>query len=113
MRTLIRVVALVLALALPPAVSLPAQPKPIKVGVLALLTGGAAQVGRDMVNGFEMYPAEAGNQMAGREAERKNGELRNPVIHTSPGASQFWTYEPEEFLNPPVCSREHPPWRHC
>jgi branched-chain amino acid transport system substrate-binding protein len=46
-----------------------AQPKPIKIGFLAPLTGGAAQVGRDMVNGFEMYMDEAGHQIAGRKAE--------------------------------------------
>jgi branched-chain amino acid transport system substrate-binding protein len=47
-----------------------AQPKkPIKIGFLAPLTGGAAQVGRDTVNGFEMYLEEAGHQIAGRKAE--------------------------------------------
>src|SRR5262244_1053599 len=46
-----------------------AQKKPIKVGFLAPLTGGAAQIGRDMVNGFEMYLEEAGHQIAGRKAE--------------------------------------------
>jgi len=46
-----------------------AQRKPIKIGFLAPLTGGAAQIGRDMVNGFEMYLEEAGQQMAGRKVE--------------------------------------------
>jgi branched-chain amino acid transport system substrate-binding protein len=47
-----------------------AQPKkPIKIGFLAPLTGGAAQVGRDTVNGFEMYLEEAGQQIAGRKVE--------------------------------------------
>ena len=43
--------------------------KPIKIGFLAPLTGGAAQIGRDMENGFTMYMEEAGNQMAGRKVE--------------------------------------------
>ena len=43
--------------------------KPIKIGFLAPLTGGAAQVGRDTVNGFEMYLEEAGHQIAGRKVE--------------------------------------------
>jgi branched-chain amino acid transport system substrate-binding protein len=46
-----------------------AQKKPIKIGFLAPLTGGAAQIGRDMVNGFEMYLEEAGQQIAGRKVE--------------------------------------------
>jgi branched-chain amino acid transport system substrate-binding protein len=48
----------------------PAQSgKPIKIGFLAPLTGGAAQVGRDMENGFTMYLDEVGHQMAGRKVE--------------------------------------------
>jgi branched-chain amino acid transport system substrate-binding protein len=70
MRTSTRVVLLVLALGFTVAVPAAAQPgKPIKIGFLAPLTGGAAQIGRDTVNGFEMYLAEAGNQIAGRTVE--------------------------------------------
>lgn len=43
--------------------------KPIKIGFLAPLTGGAAQIRRDMVNGLEMYMEENGHQIAGRKAE--------------------------------------------
>ena len=46
-----------------------AQQGPIKIGFLAPLTGGAAQIGKDTVNGFEMYLSEAGNQIAGRKVE--------------------------------------------
>ena len=46
-----------------------AQKPPIKIGFLAPLTGGAAQIGRDMVNGFEMYLDETGGQIAGRKVE--------------------------------------------
>src|SRR5919198_5743044 len=46
-----------------------AQKTPIKVGFLAPMTGGAAQVGKDMVNGFMMYLEEHGNQIAGRKVE--------------------------------------------
>jgi hypothetical protein len=51
----------------PPAVA--QAKKPIKIGFLAPLTGGAAQIGRDTVNGFEMYLEEAGQQIAGRKVE--------------------------------------------
>ena len=46
-----------------------AQKGPIKIGFLAPLTGGAAQVGKDMVNGLTMWLEENGNQIAGRKVE--------------------------------------------
>lgn len=62
---ILAVLAISVALLAPAA----AQKKPIKIGFLAPLTGGAAQIGRDMVNGFEMYLDEAGQQIAGRKIE--------------------------------------------
>jgi branched-chain amino acid transport system substrate-binding protein len=44
-----------------------------------------------------------------RKVERKDGRLVNSVIHTYPNVSQFWTYEPKEFLKNPVYSRDWPP----
>lgn len=46
-----------------------AQKGPIKIGFLAPMTGGAAQVGKDMVNGLTMYLDEIGHQIAGRKVE--------------------------------------------
>jgi branched-chain amino acid transport system substrate-binding protein len=46
-----------------------AQRGPIKIGFMAPLTGGAAQIGKDMVNGFTMWLEENGNQIAGRKVE--------------------------------------------
>jgi branched-chain amino acid transport system substrate-binding protein len=43
--------------------------QPIKIGFMAPLTGGAAQVGKDMVDGFKMYLDEVGHQIAGRKVE--------------------------------------------
>ncbi len=49
-----------------------------------------------------------------RKVERnKDGELQNTVILTIPAVSQFWKYNPEEFLKQPVYSRDVPPCRHC
>ncbi len=48
-----------------------------------------------------------------RKVERVNGKLQNTVIYTYPNVSQFWTYNPEEFLKQPVYSREFPPCKHC
>jgi branched-chain amino acid transport system substrate-binding protein len=48
-----------------------------------------------------------------RKVERVGGRLQNTVIHTFPSVSQFWTYNPAEFLKQPVYDRNNPPCRHC
>jgi branched-chain amino acid transport system substrate-binding protein len=48
-----------------------------------------------------------------RKVERVDGKLQNTVIDTYPNVSQFWKYDPQEFLKQPVYSREFPPCRHC
>ena len=40
-----------------------------------------------------------------RRVERVNGELQNTVIHTFPRVSQFWKYNPAEFLREPRYAR--------
>jgi branched-chain amino acid transport system substrate-binding protein len=45
--------------------------------------------------------------------ERVAGKLQNTVIFTYPHVSQFWKYNPEEFLKQPVYSRDVPPCKHC
>jgi branched-chain amino acid transport system substrate-binding protein len=44
-----------------------------------------------------------------RKVERKDGKLVNTVIKTYPAVSQFWTYEPKQFLAQPVYTRDSPP----
>jgi branched-chain amino acid transport system substrate-binding protein len=44
-----------------------------------------------------------------RKVERRDGRLVNAVIHTYPQVSQFWTYDPKQFLAQPVYSRDYPP----
>jgi len=44
-----------------------------------------------------------------RKVERRGGKLVNAVVHTYPAVTQFWTYEPKQFLASPVYSREFPP----
>ena len=43
-----------------------------------------------------------------RKVERRNGKLVNVVLKTYPNVSQFWTYNPKEFLAAPVYSRDVP-----
>jgi branched-chain amino acid transport system substrate-binding protein len=48
-----------------------------------------------------------------RKVERVGGKLQNTVIFTYPAVSQFWKYDPQQFLAQPVYSRDFPPCRHC
>ena len=54
---------------------------------------------------FDKYGNVVGNVYI-RKVEKKNGKLVNAVIKTYPNVSQFWTYDPEEFLKHPVYNRE-------
>src|SRR6185295_17345976 len=42
-----------------------------------------------------------------RKVERVNGELQNTVIETFPNVSQFWKYNPAEYLKQPLYSRAY------
>jgi len=59
---------------------------------------------------FDQYGNVVGNVYI-RKVERKEGRLVNRVIHTYPNVSQFWTYNPDEFLKNPVYSRDFPPYK--
>jgi len=44
-----------------------------------------------------------------RKVERKSGKLVNAVVKTYPGVSQFWTYDPKQYIANPSYSRDYPP----
>jgi len=46
------------------------------------------------------------------EVQRRDGRLVNTPIKTYENVSQFWTYDPEAFLEQPVYSRDSPPARY-
>ena len=48
-----------------------------------------------------------------RKVERVGGALQNSVIFTYPAVSQFWKYNPEEFLKMPLYTRDYPPCKFC
>ena len=48
-----------------------------------------------------------------RKVERVGGHLQNSVLFTYPTVSQFWKYNPEEFLKQPLYTRDHPPCKYC
>ena len=44
-----------------------------------------------------------------RKVARVNGELRNTVIYTYPNVSQFWRYNPVDYLKLPLYTRTYSP----
>lgn len=44
-----------------------------------------------------------------RKVERKGAKLVNTVLKVYPNVSQFWNYDPKQFLASPVYSRDYPP----
>ena len=59
---------------------------------------------------FDEYGNVVGNIYI-RKVEKKDGRLVNTNIRTYPDVSQFWTYNPQEFLKQPVYSRDWPPMK--
>jgi branched-chain amino acid transport system substrate-binding protein len=57
---------------------------------------------------FDQYGNVVGSVYI-RRVERKDGRLVNAVLKTCPNVSQFWTYDPKQFLSNPVYSRDWPP----
>src|SRR5438552_9661339 len=68
-RTLAAVLSVALAASLAAPRTAPAQGGPIKIGLLAPLTGAAAALGKDMLNGTELYLDGIGSQVSGRKIE--------------------------------------------
>ena len=57
---------------------------------------------------FDAYGAPIQNVYI-RRVEIVNGEPQNTVIFTYPHVSQFWTYNPADYLKKPVYTRDLPP----
>ena len=60
---------------------------------------------------FDSYGNVIGNVYI-RKVAQVDGRLANEVIQTYPDVSQFWTWDPKEFLSHPVYSRNDPPARY-
>jgi branched-chain amino acid transport system substrate-binding protein len=61
---------------------------------------------------FDDYGNVVGNIYI-RKVEKKGGRLVNTPIKTYKDVSQFWTYDPKEFLKHPVWSRDFPPMKNA
>jgi branched-chain amino acid transport system substrate-binding protein len=48
-----------------------------------------------------------------RRVDKAGTMYQNTVIDTYPSVSQFWKYNPEEYLKQPVYGRDNPPCKHC
>ena len=48
-----------------------------------------------------------------RRVEKSGDLFQNTVIETYPSVSQFWKYNPEEYLKQPLYARDNPPCKHC
>ncbi len=48
-----------------------------------------------------------------RRVDKVGAGYQNTVIETYPAVSQFWKYNPEEYLKQPVYGRDNPPCRYC
>ncbi len=59
---------------------------------------------------FDRYGNIVGNVYI-RKVEHGRGRLVNTVVKTYPDVSQFWSYDPAEFLKQPVYARDSPPAR--
>src|ERR1051326_3176086 len=57
---------------------------------------------------FDQYGNVVGNVYVRRVA-RKEGRLVNEVVYTYPNVSQFWTYDPDQYLKNPPYTRDDPP----
>jgi branched-chain amino acid transport system substrate-binding protein len=44
-----------------------------------------------------------------RQVARVNGKLANTIVKTYPQVSQFWTFDPAQFVTQPPFSRDYPP----
>jgi branched-chain amino acid transport system substrate-binding protein len=48
-----------------------------------------------------------------RRVDKVSNRYQNTVIDTYPMVSQFWKYNPEEYLKQPVYTRDNPPCKNC
>jgi branched-chain amino acid transport system substrate-binding protein len=78
-----------------------------KQAFMAALRATSVDTARGPVK-FDEYGNVVGNVYI-RKVVRKDGRLVNEVIKTYPNVSQFWTYDPKEFLKAPGYSRDYPP----
>src|SRR3954465_12119264 len=78
-----------------------AQPEPIRIGFLTVRSGPLAAGGKQKEEGIQLFLKERNHPIAGRKVERRGGKLVNTVVQAYPAVSQFWNYDPKQFLANP------------
>lgn len=61
---------------------------------------------------FDQYGGIIQNEYV-RKVEKVNGELQNTVIATVPNVSQFYTFDPQQYMSQPLYSRDNPACPNC
>ncbi len=85
-----------------------AQQAPIKIGLLAPLTGPLASPGADMVNGFKLYWTEANNTAGGRKVEVITADTTCNPDQALNQARRLVLQEKVNILVGPLCGHEGP-----
>lgn len=100
--------ALVAAAGLVLAPGAGAQQGPIKIGVLAPVTGPLATPGKDMVDGWKLFWGEAGHQAGGRKIEYVIADTTCNPDQALTQARRLVHQEKVHFLVGPLCGHEGP-----
>src|SRR5213593_4333714 len=104
-----RAVAALLALAgLAAAAGVHAQGEPIKIGFLIPLTGPLATPGRDMVDGFNLFWEQAGQQAGGRKVQIVVADTTCNPDQALTQARRVVHQEKVHFMVGPLCGHEGP-----
>ena len=48
-----------------------------------------------------------------RRVDKVGNNYQNTVLETYPMVSQFWKYNPEDYLKQPIYTRDNPPCKNC
>ena len=106
MTTLAKVVSISLALAVSAAVQ--AQSGPIRIGVLAPVTGPLATPGKDMVEGMRLYWEQAKYTAGGRKVELVIADTTCNPDQALTQARRLVHQEKVHFMIGPLCGHEGP-----
>lgn len=85
-----------------------AQGGPIKIGLLAPITGPLASPGAEMKNGFELFWEEAGHKAGGRKVEVVVADTTCNPDQALTQARRLVSQEKVDFLVGPLCGHEGP-----
>lgn len=85
-----------------------AQDDPIKIGVLAPLTGPLASPGSELKNGFDLYWEQAGYEAGGRKVEVVYADTTCNPDQALTQARRLVSQEKVDFMVGPLCGHEGP-----